>query len=137
MISNKSTDKSKQVNWIVRKATRVVLTLTFTASGAYNTSGLTLSSTVYDSNDSTLLSPTIVNGGVTGIVTLTLTNTQTNVVASEYFWMLKTTTPLDQVLLQGLFKVNDFTFDSEGDSDTGSVIVDISGTSVTISMASA
>ncbi len=128
-----SSDKSKQVNWFVRKSMDVTLTLTFTASGIYNTSGLTLSCGVY--RDGVLrFSPAIVNGGVTGVITLTLTNTQTNVSADEYFWKLSTTTPIDLLILQGIFKVNDFLWDGDDSNASNSVIVDINGTNVTISI---
>lgn len=127
---NKSSDKSKQLDWTVRRATDVILTLTF---ASYNTSGLTLTSFVY-LGDNVVITPSIANGGITGIVTLTLTNTQTNVVENEYFWVLKTNTPVDQFLFQGIFKVNEFTFDSENTRSTGSTTIDINGTSVTVSI---
>lgn len=128
-----SSDTSKQVNWYVRKNTDVTLTLTFITSGVYNTSGLTLSCGIYK-NGSLQFSPTIVNGGVTGIVTLTLTNTQTNVIADQYFWKLSTTTPIDLLILQGVFKVNDFLWDGNDENASNSVVVDINGTSVAITI---
>lgn len=127
---NFSSDKGKQLDWTVRRSTDITLTLTF---ASYNTSVLTLTSFVY-SGDNVVITPVIANGGITGIVTLALTNTQTNVEENEYFWVLKTSTPVDQVLFQGIFKVNDFTFDSENDNSTGSTTLDINGTSVTVSI---
>jgi hypothetical protein len=128
-----SSDKSRQVDWYVRRATDVSLTLTMTASGAYNASLLNLSCGVYR-NNVLQFSPIIVNGGVTGIVTLSLTNTQTNVSEDQYFWKLTTTTPIDLLILQGVFKVNDFLWDGEDSNASNSVVVDINGTDVTISI---
>lgn len=126
-----SSDKSKQVDWFVRRATDTVITLTMTAGGAYNASLLNLSCGVYR-NGSLQFSPVINNGGITGIVTLTLNNTQTDVLADEYFWKLTTTTPIDLLILQGVFQVNEFVWDSENSNSSNSVVVDINGTSVTI-----
>ena len=128
-----SSDKSKQVNWFIRRATDVVITLTFTASGIYNTSGLTLSCGIYQGN-TLRISPSILNGGVTGVVTLTLTDSQTDIIPDEYFWKLSTTTPIDLVILQGVFQVNDFLWDGNNENSSNSVIVDINGTDVTISI---
>ncbi len=133
MPHNYSSDKSKQVDWFVRKNTDVTLTLTFTASGVYNTSGLTLSCGIYRDNF-LQFSPTIVNGGINGIVTLTLTNTQINVIGDQYFWKLLTSTPIDLLILQGIFKVNDFLWDGNDSNSSNSVVVDINGTDVTITI---
>jgi hypothetical protein len=128
----KSSDNSKQVDWFVRRATDAVIRLTFTASGAYNTSGLTLSCGVYR-NGTLIFSPTISNGGVTGIVDLTITNTQSDIEPDEYFWKLATTTPIDLLILQGIFQVNGFLWDG-AENASGSVVVNINGTDVTISI---
>jgi len=128
-----SSDKSKQVDWYVRKNTDVSITITFTASGVYNTSVLTLACGVYRGTN-LVFSPTIVNGGVTGIVTLSATNTQTGIVEDEYFWRLSTSAPLDMVILQGTFKINDYLWDG-GENASGAVIVDINGTNVTLTIA--
>lgn len=128
-----SSDKSKRVDWYVRKNTDVTLTLTFTTSGAYNTSGLTLSCGIYR-NNVLQFSPTISNGGASGVVTLSLSNSQTNVFEDEYFWKLSTTTPIDLLILQGVFQVNGFTWDGNNENASNSVIVDINGTDVTITI---
>jgi hypothetical protein len=108
---NRSSDKSRQVNWFVRRNTDAVITLTFTASGIYDTSGLTLTCGVYKTNGQLVFSPTISNGGANGVVTLTITNTQSNIVPDEYFWKLSTSTPSDLLLLQGIFTINDSLWD--------------------------
>lgn len=131
---NRSSDKSRQVNWFVRKGTDAVISLTFTNAGAYNTSGLTLTSGVYKTNGTLVFSPTVNNGGASGIVTLTVTNTQTNINPDEYLWKLSTTTPIDLLLLQGIFQVNDYLWDAGTDNESGSTTVNINGTTVTITI---
>jgi hypothetical protein len=122
------------MNWFVRKGTDAVISLTFTNGGAYNTTGLTLTGGIYKTNGALVFSPTVVNGGATGIVTLTVTNSQTAINPDEYFWKLATTTPIDLVLLQGIFQVNDYLWDAGTDSESGSTTVNINGTTVTITI---
>lgn len=132
---NRSSDKSQQLNWVVRKNTDAVISLAFTNGGAYNTSGLTLISGVYKTNGTLVFNPSIVNGGATGIVTLTITNAQTAINQDEYFWKMTTTTPIDLLLLQGIFQVNDYLWDAGTDNESGTTTVNINGTTVTITIA--
>lgn len=129
----KSSDISKQIDWYIRKKTDITLTLTFTATGAYDLSSYTISSTVRNLSGTTMLTPSLVNGGATGIITLSITDTQSNIPQDEYFWSLSITDPDQYMLINGRFIVNDFTWDSEQTNSTNSVIVDIGGTNVTIS----
>ena len=136
MTLTSSSDRSQQVNWTVRQGTDVTLTCTFTSSGAYDLSSYTIAATVSDLKGNTVLSPTVSNGGANGILTLTLTNTQTNLTGNQYFWNLSITDPVDFCLINGIFEVNDFVWDSENTNNTGTITVDISGTTVTISIVS-
>lgn len=128
-----SSDKSKQVDWYVRNKTDVSITITFTASGVYNITGLTLACGIYNLNGDLVFSPAIVNGGVTGIATLSLTDTQTDLSGDQFFWKLATSTPIDLLLLQGIFQLNDYLWDG-GVNTSNSVIVNINGTNVTLSI---
>ena len=134
MIASKSSDRSQQVNWYVRKNTDVTLTLTFTSSGAYDIAALTFLPRVYNLSGITILTPSQVNGGANGILTLSLTNTQTNITADEYWWRLDITDPYDYAIINGTFQINDFVWDSGNENNTGSISVDINGTAVTISI---
>lgn len=122
---NRSSDKSRQVNWVVRKNTDAVISLAFTNGGAYDTSGLTLTAGVYKTNGTLVFSPSIVNGGVTGIITLTITNAQSNITSDEYFWVLRTTTPSDKVLIQGIFQVNDYIWDCGESTSSATVTINL------------
>lgn len=136
MTLSSSSDRSQQVNWTIRQSTDVTLTLTFTSSGAYNIAALTFVATVSDLKDNTVLTPTVTNGGATGILTLGLTNSQTNITGNQYYWDLNITSPYNYTLINGIFEVNDFVWDSENTNNTGSISVDINGTTVTISIVS-
>lgn len=111
-----SSDRSSQVDWFVRRGTDASLLLTFTQGGAvYDTSTLVITTTVKTVGGLVVATPSIVNGGVTGLVTLSLNNTQTDLVENEYFWSVKLQTAAlyDMMMINGKFVINDFLWDSE------------------------
>ncbi len=122
MPTNIYSDQSRQANWFVRKKTDVTLTLTVTQSSvAYDLSTTTFIAEFFQVNGLvpflTLTQGSgITNGGVTGIVTLALDNTQLDLVPNQYWWKLRTTAPTDYLWLNGVFQVNDYVWDGDGNS---------------------
>jgi hypothetical protein len=115
-------DQSRQANWFVRKKTDVTLSITVTQSSvAYDLSTTTFIAEFFQVNGIvpflTLTQGSgITNGGATGIVTLALTDTQLDLIPNQYFWKLRTTAPTDYLWLNGVFQVNDYVWDGDGNS---------------------
>src|SRR5258708_7567166 len=103
-----TTDQSQRLDWYVRKKTDATITIICTLnSAAFDISSYTFVAEVFAyGNPTPILTPTIVNGGVTGILTLSLTDTNLNIAADDYFWTLRTTAPNDNFWVNGQFTVN-------------------------------
>jgi hypothetical protein len=133
-----STDQSKNVNWRVREKTDNTLTINVTlAAVAYDISPFTFIADIFLVGSSTpFLSLTqgsgITNGGATGILTLSLTDTQLTISPDQYFWKLRTTSPTDTIWLNGQFIVNGYIWDG---STSSSLSIAISLGDNTLSLA--
>lgn len=137
--TNIYSDQSRQVNWVVRQNTDVTLTLTVTESAvAYDLSSSTFIAEVFKiGNETAILTLTqgsgITNGGVTGILTLSLTNTQLNITADQYWWRLRTTAPTDYVWFNGVFDVNNYLWDGNANA-SASIALTIGNTNVDLAL---
>lgn len=133
-------DQSRQVNWNVREDTDASLTLTVTlASVAYNLSSYTFIAEFFKVSDRVTPFLTlnqgsgITNGGASGIITISLTDTQLNLDPNEYFWKLRTTAPTDNLWLNGKFVVNGYLWDGSTDS-SANILLTIGGDNLSIAL---
>jgi hypothetical protein len=123
----KSSDRSSRLDWVIRRAQDVELLLTFTSGGsAYDTTNATITAEI-KRGTTVVLTPTIVNGGVTGLVNLQLTNTQTDITGDQYFWSIKIQNPagFDMMMINGIFHINEFLWDSENINQDSTVQITI------------
>lgn len=117
-------DQSKRVNWYVRRKTDASISITCTLNNvAVDLSSYTFVCEVFPFGSSTaILTPTVTNGGATGIVTLTLTDTQLSIIADDYFWILRTTAPSDNLWINGQFTVNSQLWDDATTSNVDLIL---------------
>lgn len=132
-------DQSRRVDWTVREITDATLTITVTDGGAaYNTSSTTFIAEVFKIGSTTALltlsqGSGITNGGATGIITLSLTDTQLTLTPNEYFWKLRTTAPTDYLWLNGKFTVNGYTWDGGTDS-TATIALTVGNNTISLEL---
>ena len=139
MSVNLHSDQSRQVNWTVREDTDATMTITCTQNSvAYDTTSYTFIAEIYKVGaTSALITLTqgsgITNGGATGIITLSLTDTQLNLTPGEYWWRLRTTAPTDNYWFNGKFVVNGYVWDGSTNSEV-SVALTIGATNISLAI---
>lgn len=132
-------DQSRRVDWTVRQKTDATLTLTVTlSSAAFNLSSYTFIAELFEVGGTTaILTLTqgngITNGGAAGTILLSITDTQLNLDADEYFWKLRTTAPTDNLWLNGAFKVNDYVWDGSTNS-SATIALTIGGDNLSLAL---
>ncbi len=130
-----TSDLSQQVNWTVREKTDCSLTLNCLVSGvAHDTSAFTFVAEFYKVGaTSPFLSINPTNGGVTGVITIPVTDTQLTITPEQYWWKLKTTAPTDNLWFQGIWKVNGYLWDGAS-SSSASVSLTIGDTTIDVEL---
>lgn len=137
MATTISTDKSRQLNWVIRQATDQSINLQFNniGGGGFDLSSYVLRLDVLSHEGQTLLSLTqgsgITNGGPSGLVTISINKTKSNIVEGRHWYKLYSTSPSDYVIITGVFQVNAGVFD-DSFSNNQSLLVSLGTTQVNV-----
>ena len=137
MATTISTDKSRQLNWVIRQATDQSINLQFNniGGGGFDLSSYVLRLDVLSHEGQTLLSLTqgsgITNGGPSGLVTISINKTKSNIVEGRHWYKLYNTSPSDYVIITGVFQVNAGVFD-DSFSNNQSLLVSLGTTQVNV-----
>lgn len=139
MASTIYSDQSRQLNWYVRENTDATLTITVTENSlAFNLSSYIFIWECFRVGYSTpILSLTqgsgITNGGISGVLTLSLTNTQLSISPDQYYWRLRSSSPSDSIWLNGMFVVNGYLWDG-GANSNASLSISLGANNVALSI---
>lgn len=130
-----TSDQSQRLDWYVRKKTDATITITCTLnSAAFNLSAYTFIAEIFVfGNNTAILTPTVTNGGVSGILTFALTDTQLDISPDAYFWIVRTTAPTDNFWFNGQFVVNGLLWDGATTS-TASLVVSLGTQNVNLAV---
>lgn len=137
-ITNINSGLGEQVNWTLARAKNHTLTITVAST---DTSSYTYIAKFYTldglKNKSPFLTLTqgsgITNGGASGIVTIALTTTQSDLTPNEYFWELITTAPTNDRWFNGKFIIKDYLWDS-GNSTSTTVNLTTGGNNLSLTL---
>lgn len=120
------TDISVYQPWIARKNADQSVTITFVDSNgaAFSLTPYTFIAELWRMGaSSAFLTMTSVNGGTSGVLALSLTNSQLNIAPSkDYFWVLRTTAPTDSVWFTGPFTLNAATWNGSPTSSISQTV---------------
>lgn len=130
-----TSDQSQRLDWYVRKKTDASITITCTLnSAAFNLSAYTFIAEIFVfGNTTAILTPTVTNGGASGILTFSLTDTQLDISPDAYFWIVRTTVPTDNFWFNGQFVVNGLLWDGATTS-TASLVVSLGTQNVNLAV---